>query len=357
VKFIWEIWVEQSWPSGPGSNRQRCWKCSEDLINEPSIGGKYGNKCIQCFCEYPKIDEGLFLKAIANRRCYHCGWDLAIEPAIVEDEIRDFSKVLLCFRCRWGRDFESDQVAEEAFQGRKRLYEEQYAEWQSLCAKQDSLWHKAAVLIGALVGATLLRNPTTYILSAASYKHDLAGPLNREFPPPALTPPTLPQSKTPALCGHPQLLFDGNKQADLTPSLVYYYPLELFADSKRRNPPDWKERKNKCKQRDQSRCALCGKTRILAAHHVIPKYERGSHSLQNLITLCDRCHYEQKYYDHEKKLKRSYGMHIDDDGHSRIIVKYAPQKRAKSPDVASNNQLEFNFGEGDKSSRNFGELE
>lgn len=323
---------------------------------------------------------------------------------------------MLCFRCRWGRDFESDKVAEEAFQGRKRLYEEQYAEWQSLCAKQQSWWQSrcetkyaewesqqgarwlvqqkiiniitrsvngitciafialaclitsytdkwdngerlAAVLIGAAVGATLLRNSTTYILSAASYKHDLAGPLKKEFPPPALTPPTLPQSKTPALCGHPQLLFDGNKQADLTPSLVYYYPLELFADSKRRNPPDWKERKNKCKQRDQSRCALCGKTRILAAHHVIPKYERGSHSLQNLITLCDRCHYEQKYYDHEKKLKRSYGMHIDDDGHSRIIVKYAPQKRAKSPDVASNNQLEFNFGEGDKSSRNFGELE
>jgi two-component system response regulator (stage 0 sporulation protein F) len=271
---------EQSCRSGPGSNRQRCWKCPANLINEPSVGGILGNKCIQCFCDGAKIDKELFLEAIANRRCHHCGWDLAIEPAIVEDEIGDFDKVLLCFRCRWGRDFESDQVAEELFQRRKRLYEEQYAEWQALCTKQESWWRMTAVLIGALMGATFVRNPTK------------------------LKPPTSPQSKTPALCGHPQLLFDGNKKADLTPGLVYYYPLELFTDSKSRNPPDWKERSYKCKQRDQFCCALCGKKRILVAHHVIPKYERGSHSLQNLITLCAECHDKQKYYGHDKVLEQ-----------------------------------------------------
>src|SRR5437899_918790 len=45
-------------------------------------------------------------------------------------------------------------------------------------------------------------------------------------------------------------------------------------------------------RRDRNRCQACGNTArpVLAIHHVIPVWLRGSDSMANLVTLCANCH-------------------------------------------------------------------
>ena len=43
-------------------------------------------------------------------------------------------------------------------------------------------------------------------------------------------------------------------------------------------------------RRDGYRCALCDCTETIQVHHVIPRGEGGTNNVQNLITLCGRCH-------------------------------------------------------------------
>lgn len=42
--------------------------------------------------------------------------------------------------------------------------------------------------------------------------------------------------------------------------------------------------------RDGWQCALCGSTRYLQLHHVIPRGQGGKDNAHNLITLCADCH-------------------------------------------------------------------
>lgn len=42
--------------------------------------------------------------------------------------------------------------------------------------------------------------------------------------------------------------------------------------------------------RDGSRCVRCGATAPLAVHHVVPVAEGGAMAVDNLTTLCERCH-------------------------------------------------------------------
>jgi len=60
-------------------------------------------------------------------------------------------------------------------------------------------------------------------------------------------------------------------------------------------PPDWRERRRAVQKRDSSKCRGCGKKfrseHGFHIHHVIPKAElAGTHDLDNLILLCERCH-------------------------------------------------------------------
>lgn len=43
-------------------------------------------------------------------------------------------------------------------------------------------------------------------------------------------------------------------------------------------------------RRDHYRCALCDSTDGLQIHHAIPRGKGGPSTVQNLITLCWRCH-------------------------------------------------------------------
>jgi len=54
---------------------------------------------------------------------------------------------------------------------------------------------------------------------------------------------------------------------------------------------NWEQLALACKHRDGFRCVKCGGTRgALHAHHRIPKSQGGPDTLENLITLCTRCH-------------------------------------------------------------------
>ena len=66
--------------------------------------------------------------------------------------------------------------------------------------------------------------------------------------------------------------------------MVYTRPSELY-------PPNWNRLRHFIFKRDHYRCRLCGRyTRNPVCHHIIPVRLGGTHSPNNLITLCPECH-------------------------------------------------------------------
>ena len=64
------------------------------------------------------------------------------------------------------------------------------------------------------------------------------------------------------------------------------------------NSQQWRKRRIECYKRDGYRCQLCGVfEKRLAAHHIIPWRISHDDSLENLITVCPKCHnkLERKY--------------------------------------------------------------
>ena len=55
-------------------------------------------------------------------------------------------------------------------------------------------------------------------------------------------------------------------------------------------PPDWYTRREKVIKRDRKRCLKCHNPSQLHVHHKIELKKGGSNSLDNLITLCNKCH-------------------------------------------------------------------
>ena len=58
-------------------------------------------------------------------------------------------------------------------------------------------------------------------------------------------------------------------------------------------PPDWRERQDKIRDRDNYSCTECGvEARQLHLHHRRPIRQGGTHRLDNLVLLCAECHSE-----------------------------------------------------------------
>lgn len=56
-------------------------------------------------------------------------------------------------------------------------------------------------------------------------------------------------------------------------------------------PQDWDERRLKVLRRDMFTCVKCKAKNVqLHVHHVVPLSRDGSNRLENLTTLCKRCH-------------------------------------------------------------------
>jgi len=64
-----------------------------------------------------------------------------------------------------------------------------------------------------------------------------------------------------------------------------------------RDSAKWESARAQALQRDQRRCQYCRKTEAydssldLQVHHIKPVSEGGTHDLENLVTLCNKCHW------------------------------------------------------------------
>lgn len=70
----------------------------------------------------------------------------------------------------------------------------------------------------------------------------------------------------------------------------------------RTRPSDWGIRRKSIYERDGFRCQLCGRHGdmrgvTLHAHHLYPLEYGGSNDPENLITVCNFCHYEHNLHD------------------------------------------------------------
>jgi RNA-directed DNA polymerase len=60
---------------------------------------------------------------------------------------------------------------------------------------------------------------------------------------------------------------------------------------------EWRETRHETLQRDEYRCTECGRPLLpLHAHHVEARREGGTHEMNNLLTLCEDCHYKTPTY-------------------------------------------------------------
>lgn len=58
------------------------------------------------------------------------------------------------------------------------------------------------------------------------------------------------------------------------------------------------------KERDLYQCQICNSETDLEVHHIIPQQKGGSHDLENLITLCTKCHRHIETGDEEHAVRK-----------------------------------------------------
>lgn len=93
---------------------------------------------------------------------------------------------------------------------------------------------------------------------------------------------------------------------------------ESVSKSSNKYPDDWDKIRRQVFMRDNYRCQECGvhgDNAELHAHHQTPISEGGGHDINNLITLCQRCH--NKKHDHsvgfsENNSKNKFQKNGDD---------------------------------------------
>lgn len=88
-------------------------------------------------------------------------------------------------------------------------------------------------------------------------------------------------------------------------------------------PSDWEQRRYNVLRRDKFKCQACGMYdetavekfgRGLHAHHMTPISEGGEHDLENLVALCERCHYRVHSNQDEVPYEPRYIYHCDTCG-------------------------------------------
>lgn len=73
-------------------------------------------------------------------------------------------------------------------------------------------------------------------------------------------------------------------------------------------PINWSQRKVYIKARDDYKCTICGSSLNLQVHHINPIKNGGSHSKDNLTTLCLECHSKQE--GHSENLKKLHATNV-----------------------------------------------
>ena len=124
-----------------------------------------------------------------------------------------------------------------------------------------------------------------------------ASGLERLKPPPALCP------------------FTGTRRAASVPLTAPPIPMVITKEVKKMHAGISNLTRKEVYRRDGYRCALCDCTHGLQVHHAIPRGHGGSNAVQNLITLCDRCHAAAHGLDLD-------GTGITADDMEQMIVEY-----------------------------------
>jgi 5-methylcytosine-specific restriction endonuclease McrA len=68
----------------------------------------------------------------------------------------------------------------------------------------------------------------------------------------------------------------------------------------------WQKLRRAARVRDRNRCVRCGATERLSVHHAVP----GSNLLEDLVTLCSRCHARE----HSKKIPEQENRFLEAKG-------------------------------------------
>lgn len=69
-----------------------------------------------------------------------------------------------------------------------------------------------------------------------------------------------------------------------------YAVLKSLEEARRLYPSNWDEIRKRVLFRDGFKCKTCGSRENLEVHHVIPLSKGGTNTLDNLVTLCRKCH-------------------------------------------------------------------
>lgn len=238
------------------------------------------------------------------RQCYNCGKNIPDEPAL------EGFKGLLCFPCRYRFDERGGEqfvIDSQRHQTELTAWEARYGQrWKTY--QKLRRWSDAALTLPGLSVLLLIvcfgvKNdklvqifgPVVLVICAVGIvaKVALSAVVSRYSCPP---PPFAPSNPSDTLDSKPRVILGSIYGWDGEPECVHF---------QNGYPPDWSERQARCLERDGHQCRLCGSRERLHVHHVKPISFGGTHTLQNLITLCRRCHMRQRYYEHKNLVEHN----------------------------------------------------
>jgi 5-methylcytosine-specific restriction endonuclease McrA len=61
---------------------------------------------------------------------------------------------------------------------------------------------------------------------------------------------------------------------------------------------EWRQIRRQVLERDNRTCKKCGQKSHLHVHHIIPRRKGGLNTLDNLISLCHKCHKPEEFKDY-----------------------------------------------------------
>jgi len=242
-----------------------------------------------------------------ERTCHVCGRDLREEPAIKRVE------GLTCFPCCCVID---------------KQWDEKYAPKMKKIEKVRSILKSTGFLVGFIAVIGVDFHDLTYPLIGLcggcflvayglkrSLKHACPNPPWSSVNPMYRCPEIVLDEATESMkiielikhrysWRHKGGLCDGSMQKYLSQHFSHI----LRDRSKQhddRYPENWENIRNYILSRDKNQCRICGKLDDLHVHHVKPISKGGSHTAQNLITLCKDCHASQDYYMHKRLIEVS----------------------------------------------------
>ncbi|MFB5165149.1 HNH endonuclease [Parageobacillus toebii] len=91
----------------------------------------------------------------------------------------------------------------------------------------------------------------------------------------------------------------------------------------------------KIKQRDGYACYVCEDTKTLEVHHILPRKLGGSHSEDNLVTLCTKCHRAIETGNKEHAIKKCFSKAL-------TVLGAPPNPKSKTKDVLLDTNLVLN---------------